>query len=148
MHSMHNNIATLTLAAGLLIASGTALANMLTLPPEKVPDYWVWEPGPSSAEVWAPNSGLNLDKPGCASVSYFIGSDGKPHDVKLEKLVPQSDLGPTAVSVVQNFRYHAGPANPGQRAVRTYYTMQFNMRDLSDEKKAELTAACTLPGYE
>ena len=101
----------------------------------------------SASELNVPNSGLNLDKPVCASASYTIGSDGVPRDVKLEKVVPRSDLGPVVVEAVRHFRYRPSNDNPGQQPVRTWYTAQFNMRDLPQAQKDKLTAACDLTGY-
>jgi hypothetical protein len=49
----------------------------------------------------APNSGLNLDKPGCAAVTYTVGSDGVPMNVQVAKVVPNSDLGPAAQRGIQ-----------------------------------------------
>jgi len=56
--------------------------------------YWI-QINPK-VQMDAPNSGLNIDKPGCAAVTYTVGSDGVPMDVQVAKLVPKSDLGPAA----------------------------------------------------
>ncbi|OYV24139.1 MAG: energy transducer TonB, partial [Mycobacterium sp. 20-66-4] len=58
--------------------------------------------------VDVPNSGRNLYKPGCVAVTYTVGSDGLPRDVKAVKVVPDSDLGKVAESAVKNFTY--GPS--------------------------------------
>ena len=68
--------------------------------------YWILLN--TKVQMDAPNSGLNLDKPGCAAVTYTIGSDGVPMDVQVVKVVPKSDLGPVARSAVSHFRY--GPS--------------------------------------
>jgi len=44
--------------------------------------YWILLN--TKVQMDAPNSGLNLDKPGCAAVTYTIGSDGVPMDVQRE----------------------------------------------------------------
>ena len=68
--------------------------------------YWILLN--TKVQMDAPNSGLNLDKPGCVAVTYTIGSDGVPMDVQVVKVMPKSDLGPVARSAVSNFRY--GPS--------------------------------------
>lgn len=136
----------LATAAVLLASLGaTAQAAVLTVPPGEVPEYWILTASPS--HLWVPNHGLNLEAPGCASASYLIGSDGVPHDIKLEKVVPNSDLGQTVVQAVEAFRYRPSDSNVASRPIRTYYTAQFNMRDFPPDKQATLTAACDLPGY-
>lgn len=141
--SCHRNV---TLAAILLFGLSTAAsAAVRTVTPDQLPDYWILSA--SATELHVPNSGHNLDKPGCASASYTIGSDGVTREIKLEKVVPNSDLGITVVEAVKHFRYRSSADNLGQEPVRTYYTAQFNMRDFPADKKAELTTACDLPGY-
>lgn len=132
---------TLLLAA----ASTAAWASVRTVAPDNLPDYWILTA--SATELHVPNSGLNLEQPGCASASYTVGSDGVPRDIKLEKVVPKSDLGMTVVEAVEHYRYRPSADNPGQQPVRTYYTAQFNMRNLPQAQKDKLTAACDLPGY-
>ncbi len=135
------------IAAAVLLAglSASAAAAVRTVAPDELPDYWIL--AASATELNVPNSGLNLEKPGCASASYTIGSDGVTRDIKLEKVVPNSDLGMTVVEAVRHFRYRPSADNVGQQPVHTYYTAQFNMRNFPEEKKAQLTAACDLPGY-
>ena len=143
-HKIRNSLVlpVTVLLAGL---STLALASTRTVPPDRLGSYWIWTS--SASELNVPNSGLNLDKPVCVSASYTIGSDGVPRDIKLEKVVPRSDLGPVVVEAIRNFRYRPGVDNPGQQPVRTWYTAQFNMRNLPQAQKDKLTAACDLPGY-
>jgi hypothetical protein len=70
--------------------------------------YHYWILLNTSVQADAPNSGMNLDKPGCAAVTYTIGSDGVPMNVQVVKVEPKSDLGSVALSAVSNFRY--GPS--------------------------------------
>lgn len=132
--------ASLCLGAALLVSSAAWAQRHVA--PDRVP-YW-WQLSASATELHVPNSGMNLDAPGCASASYLIGSDGVTRDIKLEKVVPRSDLGPTVVEAVKYFRYRPGPENPGAEPIRTWYTAQFNMRNLPAAEKARLTAACAL----
>ncbi len=142
--SCHHNV-TLLAAMLLLGLSTAASAAVRTVAPDQLPDYWILSA--SATELHVPNSGHNLDKPGCASASYTIGSDGVTREIKLEKVVPNSDLGTTVVEAVKHFRYRPSADNVGQEPIHTYYTAQFNMRNLPAEQKAELTAACDLLGY-
>lgn len=123
-----------------------ALAAGPPVAPERVPYYWMVTN--SAVEATIPNSGHNMQEPGCASVRYSIGSDGETRDVELGKVVPASDLGPVAVSIVENFHYQAAVENPAERPIRTYYTVQFNMRALDAHQRERMMAACDLPGYE
>ncbi|WNL45572.1 energy transducer TonB [Dyella sp. BiH032] len=115
--------------------------------PERLSSYWILlNYGSVQADV--PNSGQNLTKPGCVAVTYEIGTDGKPQDVTAKKVVPQSDLGSAASSVVKRFEY--GPSlNNGSKKepVSTYYVVGFNLPEDKAEAK-KITDACRLPGYD
>ncbi|MEW9571422.1 energy transducer TonB [Rhodanobacter sp. Si-c] len=93
-----------------------------------------------------PNSGLNLDKPGCAAVTYTIGSDGVPMNVQLARLVPKSDLGNAAVTAVKNFRYGPSLTNRIGQPIDTYYIVPFNAPDGVDGMQ-KVMEPCKLPGY-
>ena len=54
--------------------------------PQDLYHYWILLNTKVNTDL--PNSGLNLTKPGCAAVTYTIGSDGVPMHVQLAKLVP------------------------------------------------------------
>ncbi|OOG66339.1 energy transducer TonB [Rhodanobacter sp. B04] len=106
--------------------------------------YWI-QINPK-VQMDAPNSGLNLDKPGCVAVTYTIGSDGVPMNVQVVKLMPKSDLGPAARSAISNFRYGPSLSNRIAEPIDTYYVVLFN----APEDKAQhqqLVDACKLPGY-
>ena len=79
------------------------LAQITRIDPQNLYRYWILLN--TKVEMNAPNSGLNLDKPGCVAVTYTVGSDGVPLDVQVAKVVPESDLGSMASSAVANFRY-------------------------------------------
>jgi hypothetical protein len=113
--------------------------------PDQVPGYWHMTK--SEVDGMVPNSGRNLDKPGCAAVSYMIGSDGIPRGTKARKVVPaNSDFGSIAVSLVRNFRYAPTDDNNNDLPINTYYIVRFNMPKDPAQKKA-LLARCALPGY-
>lgn len=115
--------------------------------PEQLTSYWILlNYGSVQADV--PNSGQNLTKPGCVAVTYEIGTDGKPQDATVKKVVPQSDLGSAALSVVKRFEY--GPAlnnSSKKEPVSTYYVVGFNLPEDKAEAK-KITDACRLPGYD
>jgi len=106
--------------------------------------YWILLN--TKVQMDAPNSGLNLYKPGCAAVTYTVGSDGVPMDVQLVKLVPKSDLGPAAISAVSNFRYGPSLTNRIGQPITTYYIVPFNA-PADKAQRQQLLDACKLPGY-
>jgi len=147
-----------TMLRSLSLAAATALALAAAVPalaqsqarrvgPEQLPTYWILlNYGSVQADV--PNSGQNLTKPGCVAITYEIGTDGKPQEAAIKKVVPQSDLGSAALSVVKRFEY--GPSlNNGSKKepVSTYYVVGFNLPEDKAEAK-KVTEACRLPGYD
>lgn len=106
--------------------------------------YWIMIN--TKVQMDAPNSGLNLDKPGCAAVTYTIGSDGVPMNVQVVKVVPKSDLGPAALSAVSNFRYGPSLTNKVGEPVTTYYIVPFNAPE-DKMQRQQMVDACKLPGY-
>ncbi|EIM03797.1 energy transducer TonB [Rhodanobacter sp. 115] len=138
------------LCQSLLLAS----AVLCTLPvlaqearkvgPQQLYNYWIRLN--TKVQVNMPNSGKNLLKPGCVAVSYLIGSDGVPLHVKVQKVVPASDLGPAAASAVTNFRYGPSLSNRSHNPVATYYVVPFNSPD-DKAARDKLMAPCALPGY-
>ena len=103
MKSIFRQSLLLILALGFV---APVLAQTRKVDQQELYRYWILLN--TSIKMDAPNSGLNLDKPGCAAVTYTVGSDGVPMNVQLVKLAPKSDLGPAAISAVSNFRY--GPS--------------------------------------
>jgi hypothetical protein len=112
--------------------------------PEQLPYTWVVTNSDVSVDV--PNSGVNIYKPGCVAVTYNIGSDGVPYNVKVAKVVPASDLGSAAVSAVSHFRYGPSKINKQGEPVSTYYVVPFNSPD-DPKQQAAIMAPCKLPGY-
>ena len=99
-----------------------------------------------SVSLDAPNSGQNLMTPGCAAVTYVVGSDGVPRDVKVARLVPPSDLGIVALSAVRQFHYGPSLSNGSREPVSTYYVVPFNSPDDPAGRK-KVMQPCQLPGY-
>lgn len=112
--------------------------------PQKLYSYWILLN--TSVQMDAPNSGLNLEKPGCVAVTYTVGSDGVPMHAQVAKVVPKSDLGPMALSAINNFRYGPSLSNSISEPISTYYIVPFNAPTDPAQRKA-LTDACRLPGY-
>ena len=137
------------LCKGLLLAlavgcAAPVAAQSRKLDPQDLVRYWILLN--TNVQMDTPNSGLNLDKPGCVAVTYTVGSGGVPMNVKVAKVMPRSDLGPAAASAVSNFRYGPSLTNRNQDPVDTYYVVPFNLPD-DKAKRQTLVDACKLPGY-
>lgn len=133
------------LVAALLAACLPAMAQEAQrVAPEQLSNDWILLNRDVSVDV--PNSGVNLYKPSCIAVTYLIGSDGVPMNVRVAKMVPASDLGKAAVSAVSNFRYGPSLTNKNHTPVDTYYIVPFNSPD-DPAQRAQLMAPCKLPGY-
>jgi outer membrane biosynthesis protein TonB len=112
--------------------------------PQHLYDYWILLN--HSVDIDVPNSARGVNKPGCAAVSYMIGSDGVPRNLKVEKVVPQGDFGQIALSAVSNFRYGPSLSNKNHDPVATYYVVPFNApSDPAGQQK--VMAPCRRAGY-
>jgi hypothetical protein len=134
----------LCLALALGVALPVAAQSVRRVEQKDLFHYWILLN--TNVQADAPNGGLNLDKPGCAAVTYTIGSDGVPMNVQVVKVVPKSDLGRMARSAVSNFRYGPSLNNRIGEPMATYYIVPFNTPD-DPAKRQQLTDACKLPGY-
>ncbi len=132
------------LLALLLGSAAPALAQPRKVDQQNLYRYWILLNTQVKMDV--PNSGLNLDKPGCAAVTYTVGSDGVPMDVQVVKLAPKSDLGPMARSAVSNFRYGPSLTNRISEPMATYYIVPFNA-PTDPAQRQRLLDACKLSGY-
>lgn len=142
------NCKTLTrtiLATLLVVVALPAAARQLNVPPSKRADYWILTN--ESVDAMVPNSGVNLDKPGCAAISYDIGTDGVTRNIQIRKVIPAGDLGVVAQSVIKGFRYAPSSRNPEQLPVHTYYIVPFNL-PADPAARQRITHACDLPGFE
>jgi hypothetical protein len=140
--------ALLTASAG----SAFAAERVQVIPPERLANYWLLQSS-SASNANVPNSGVNLDAPTCAAVSYVVEKDGSTSHVKLERVVPQGDLSKVAVSVVSGMHFAAAPSNMGKDAVYTYVVIPFNLpgaQSTNAEDKAmraRVTDACKLDDF-
>jgi TonB family protein len=130
----------MTGAAPLLAQSQARLVG-----PDHIQSYWIMLNTKVDADI--PNSGRNLDKPGCVAVTFMIGTDGVPQNVTVRKVVPQSDLDSVAKSVVTNLRYGPALHNNTHEPVNTYYIVPFNLPADQAQRQA-IIDACKLPGYD
>ncbi len=139
----------LALLAALGLAATPVFAQQVRMDkvsPSQLPNYWVRQGTHAYASV--PNSGNDLDKLGCAAVTYVIGSDGNTHDVKVRKIVPKtSDLKITASTLVKALHFVPGPDNQAGRPVATYLIVPFNVPDGDEAAMQRMLKACHLPGY-
>lgn len=134
----------LLLTFGLALAAPVLAQQSRKIDHQNLFHYWILLN--TSVQADAPNSGLNLDKPGCAAVTYTIGSDGVPFDVQVVKVEPKSDLGSVARSAVSNFRYGPSLTNAIHQPVSTVYIVSFNSPQ-DPAQKQKLDDACKVPGY-
>ncbi|GLQ96795.1 energy transducer TonB [Dyella mobilis] len=134
--------------AAVLAAGMPAVAQeMRKVAPEQLDHDWILiNNRQQGLSVDVPNSGVNIDKPGCVAVAYEIGEDGKPMNLKVAKMNPPSDLGKAAISAVSQFRYGPSLTNKSENPVATYYIVPFNGPD-DKAQQAALMAPCKLPGY-
>ena len=133
-------------------ASASAAERYQVISPERLANYWLLQSS-SAAAANVPNSGANLDAPTCAAVSYVVEKDGSTSHVKLERVVPQGDLGKVAVNIVSAMHFAAAPSNMGKDAVYTYVVMPFNLPGAQstnvDDKatRARIIDACKLDDF-
>lgn len=142
----------------LMIALATGMATAFAaeryqvIPPERLANYWLLQSS-SAAAANVPNSGTNLDKPTCTAVSYVVEKDGSTSHVKLERVVPEGDLGKVAVNIVSAMHFAAAPSNMGKDPVYTYVVMPFNLpgaQSTNTEDKAmraRIIDACKLDDF-
>ncbi|MFC5581849.1 energy transducer TonB [Rhodanobacter terrae] len=144
MKSMFRPLRRALLPALALVFVAPVAAQSIKVDQKDLYRYWILLN--TNVQMDVPNSGLNLFKPGCAAVTYTVGSDGVPLDVRVVKIVPKSDLGPMARSAVSHFRYGPSLSNRIGEPVATYYVVPFNAPK-DPAQRQQLLDACKLPGY-
>ncbi|MEX1829899.1 energy transducer TonB [Luteibacter sp. CQ10] len=128
-----------------LVAGAAEAQNLRRVAPENLTGYWFLTNKTVSPDI--PNTGHNLNQPTCVAVSYMIGSDGRTHNAKIEKVVPAGDLGQVGVSIVNQLVYVKGAQNGTAVPVQTYYVTGFNLPE-DPARKAEILKECVLSNYQ
>jgi hypothetical protein len=142
----------LVIAMIAVAASASAAERYQVIPPERLANYWLLQSS-SAAAANVPNSGANLDAPTCTAVSYVVEKDGSTSHVRLERVVPQGDLGKVAVNIISAMHFAAAPSNMGKDPVYTYVVMPFNLpgaQSTNTEDKAtraRIIDACKLDDF-
>jgi hypothetical protein len=90
-------------------------------------DYWVMSNASLDADV--PVGGRNMSAPGCATVSFVIGPDGRTSQAKVQKVAPPSDLGKVALSMATHLTFRPAAANAQRHAVFSWMIFPFNLPD-------------------
>ncbi len=93
--------------------------------PDKLAAYWVMDR--ASIEADAPNYGKNLQGPGCAAVSFVVEKDGRTSSVKVQRVVPEGDLGKVAASAAASMRFDPTVSNSGRDRVFSWLIFPFNL---------------------
>lgn len=114
----------------LLLASSLASAQMDQTPPKVIPSeqldkYWVMTATSVNADV--PNVGRNMNQPACATVSFVIEKNGTTSTIKVQRVVPDGDLGKVARSVAAGLKFEATALNAGKDRVFSWLIFPFNL---------------------
>jgi hypothetical protein len=114
----------------LLASSLAAAQSMDQTPPrviasEQLAKYWVMSNTSVDADV--PNFGRNMNQPGCATVSFVIEKNGTTSAVKVQRVVPDGDLGKVAKSVAAGLHFEATALNAGKDRVFSWLIFPFNL---------------------
>jgi len=92
---------------------------------EQLSKYWVMTN--TSVEADVPNFGRNVNQPGCATVSFVIEKNGTTSTIKVQRVVPEGDLGKVAKSVATNLKFEATVVNAGKDRAFSWLIFPFNL---------------------
>jgi hypothetical protein len=120
----------IALVAAGVFASSLASAQMDQTPPkviasEQLAKYWVMTNTSVDADV--PNFGRNMNQPGCATVSFVVEKNGTTSTIRVQRVVPEGDLGKVAKSVAAGLRFEATALNAGKDRVFSWLIFPFNL---------------------
>jgi len=117
--------ALLVLASSLAAAQSMDQAPPRVIQSEQLNKYWVMTNTSVDADV--PNFGRNVNQPGCATVSFVIEKNGSTSNLKVQRVVPDGDLGKVARSVASNLHFEATVVNAGKDRVFSWLIFPFNL---------------------
>lgn len=109
--------------------------------PERLAHYWALDN--SSVEANVPNLARGIDQATCAAVSFIVESDGRTSHVKVQKVVPDSQLRGIAEGMGQHIRFNPTLDNMGRDRVFSWLIFPFNMPSDSARRSA-LMQPCSL----
>lgn len=117
----------LLIAAVFLCAPAFAqnVAPPRVVPSQQLAKYWTMTNTSVDADV--PNFGRNMNQPGCAAVSFVIEKNGTTSTIKVQRVVPEGDLGKVARSVAAGLRFEATVLNAGKDRVFSWLIFPFNL---------------------
>jgi len=120
----------IVIAANLIAPVVASAQSMDQSPPrviqtDQLSKYWTMSNTTVDAEV--PNYGRNMNQPGCATVSFVIEKNGTTSNVKVQRVVPEGDLGKVAKSVAASLRFEATALNAGKDRVFSWLIFPFNL---------------------
>jgi hypothetical protein len=113
-----------------VVASSLACAQMDQTPPkvvasEQLAKYWVMTNTSVDADV--PNFGRNMNVPACAAVSFVVEKNGTTSNIRVQRVVPDGDLGKVAKSVAAGLHFEATALNAGKDRVFSWLIFPFNL---------------------
>ncbi len=110
--------------------------------PDRLSAYWELDASSVVADV--PNFGRNLNQPGCATVSFVVEPGGSTSTIKVQRVVPEGDLGKVARSMAGHMRFQPGSANIGRRRVFSWLMFPFNAPQ-DEAARSRLLQPCLIP---
>lgn len=93
--------------------------------PDRLAHYWALDNNSVEAEV--PNMARGIAAPTCAAVSFVVEADGSTSRVKVQKIVPDSQLRGIAESMGKHIRFNPTTNNMGRDRVFSWLIFPFNM---------------------
>ncbi|MEO7326867.1 MAG: energy transducer TonB [Dokdonella sp.] len=124
MPCRHVVIAAIAIACSGIVAA-QSIAPPKVVVPEKLAGYWTMVH--SSVEADVPNIAKNIDRPGCATVSFVVGGDGNTSGIKVQRVVPEGDFRQIAESMAKNLHFEPTMSNAGRQAVMSWLIFPFNL---------------------